>query len=399
MKTLKVLLGTFLAILILLSDLRAQQEDQVYQNFKMRLDADLQWFWNDGAYPGQEHLYPSFAIQPEYLREWSDGKFSIKATGFFRYDQQDYRRTHWDIRELYWQVVLDNAELSIGAKKVFWGVTESAHLVDIINQTDVVESFDGEEKLGQPMAHFSYLSNFGTLDFFLMPFFRKQVFPGRKGRLRTPFILDGSAFDFESNAEEYRPDVAFRYSNYFGVFDIGISQFYGTGRDPIVADIETFSPVYGVVSQTGVDIQATTGPVLWKVEAIKRFNELQDMFATVAGLEYTFGNIGNSGIDIGILGEYLFDDRDELAISGLQNDVFVGSRIAFNDVQDTEILFGGIIDLEHSTRLYSVEANRRFGDSWSLELESRIFSNVDSEEFLYLLRKDSFLQFSVSKYF
>ncbi len=398
MRTLKVLAGAFVAMLIVLSELGAQ-DDQVYQNFKTRVDADFRWFWDDGLYSGQENSYLSFAIQPEYIREWNDGKYSLKATGFFRYDQRDHRRTHWDIRELYWQVVMESAELSIGAKKVYWGVTESAHLVDIINQTDVVESFDGEQKLGQPMVHFSYLTNAGTLNFFLLPYFRKQEFPGRKGRLRTPFILDGSSFEFESGAKEYRPDLAVRYSHYFGVFDIGISQFYGTGRDPIIADITTFRPVYGVISQTGLDLQATTGPVLWKVEIIKRFNDLQDMLATVAGIEYTFGNIGNSGIDVGVLGEYLYDDRDELAISGLQNDLFFGSRIAFNDVQDTEILFGGIVDLEHSTRLYSVEANRRFGESWSLEVESRIFSKVDPEEFLYLLRQDSFLEFSVSKYF
>ena len=397
-KVLKVLIGTMVAIFILLQDLRAQ-EDEVYQDFKAELIGDFSWFWNDGLYNGQENTYLSFAVKPEYIREWQDGKYAIRFAGFFRYDNRDYRRTHADIRELYWQVVMENAELSIGAKKVFWGVTESAHLVDIINQTDIVESFDREEKLGQPMAHFSYLTNFGTLDFFLLPYFRKQVFPGRKGRLRTPFILDGSSFDFESSAEEYRPDVAFRYSHYFGVFDVGISQFYGTGRDPIIANIDVFQPIYGVISQTGLDIQATTGPVLWKAEVIKRFNDLQDMLAFVGGFEYTFGNVGNSGIDIGLLAEYLYDDRGQLAISGLQNDLFVGSRLAFNDIQDTQILFGGILDMEHSTRLYSLEASRRIGESWGVEIESRIFSKVDQEEFLYLFREDSFLEFSLSKFF
>ena len=38
--------------------------------------------------------------------------------------------------------------LSIGLGKVFWGVTEFNHLVDVINQTDLVEGIDGEAKLG-----------------------------------------------------------------------------------------------------------------------------------------------------------------------------------------------------------------------------------------------------------
>lgn len=398
-KSWKILVGFVLALILLTMELLAQDKEEVYSDFRAEVSADYRYFFNEGLYPGQEQGYLSFAFKPEYVREWADGKYSLKFMGFGRIDQRDYRRTHFDIRELYWQVVQGDAELSIGLKKVFWGVTESAHLVDVINQTDVVESFDGEEKLGQPMIHYSYLSNFGTLDFFLLPYFRKQAFPGRRGRLRTPFILDGTSFEFESRAEEYRPDVAFRYSHFFGPFDVGISHFFGTSRDPIVSDLTTFRPIYGVMHQTGLDLQATTGPLLWKLEVINRLNDLQDVFALVTGVEFTFGNIRNSGIDWGIIGEYLYDNRDNLTLSSLQNDVFIGSRIGFNDVQDTEILFGGIFDLEYSTRLYSLEANRRIGQTWNIEAEARLFSKVDQEEFLYLLREDSFMQFSLTKYF
>ena len=398
MKEAKILLG--FAIIVAFGAMNVQaQDNETYFDFKAELKVDNKYFFNAGLYPGQERNYLSLAFQPEVLYEWQDAKYSIKFTGFVRLDQYDDRRNHFDLREFYWQIVNDRSEISIGMKKVFWGVTESAHLVDVINQTDVVESFDGEEKLGQPMVHFSYLSQIGTFDFFYLPYFRTQTFPGRKGRLRTPFILDGSEFEYESDAEEYRPDVAIRYSNFFGPFDIGISHFYGTSRAPVVADLESFTPVYGVIHQTGLDLQATTGAFLWKWEIINRENSIQDMWATVAGLEYTFGNIGGSGIDIGVLGEYLYDSRDDLALNSLQNDVFFGSRIAFNDIQDTEILFGGIIDLEHSTRLYSIEANRRFGESWNVEAEGRIFNNVSQKEFIYFVREDSFVELSVSRFF
>ncbi|MEM9325057.1 MAG: hypothetical protein AAGA85_05355, partial [Bacteroidota bacterium] len=375
------------------------EDVEVYQDFRVELNADFRYFFNEGLFDGQERTYLSFAIKPEYVREWEDGKYTLKFVGFARFDQHDRRRTHFDIRELYWQVVQDNAELSIGVKKIFWGVTESAHLVDIINQTDIVESFDGEEKLGQPMVHYSYLTGFGTLDVFVLPYFRRPDFPGRKGRLRTPIVLDSREFDFESSAGEYRPDLAARYSNYFGIFDVGVSYFYGTGREPIVTSLEEFRPIYGIIHQFGLDLQATTGPVLWKFETIRRLNNLQDVFALVGGIEYTFGNIGGSGIDWGILGEYLYDDRGNLALNSLQNDLFFGSRIGFNDTQDTQILFGGIVDLDRSTRIFSIEADRRLGESWTTEVEARIFANVAEEEFLYFFREDSFLRFSLSKYF
>ncbi len=52
---------------------------------------------------------------------------------------------------------------------MYWGVAESNHLVDIINQTDAVESFDGEEKLGQPMVQYTYTSGLVAINPFFKP--------------------------------------------------------------------------------------------------------------------------------------------------------------------------------------------------------------------------------------
>ena len=377
------------------------QEDKTYSEFDVEIKADYRYFFNDGLYEGQKRHYPSLAIEPEFYLEWADGNQSLNFTGFARLDR-DGNRTHWDIRELYWQGVKNNWELSLGAKKIFWGVTESIHLVDIVNQTDVVESFDGEQKLGQPMAHLSYASNIGIFDFFAMPYFRKRQFPGTAGRLRTPFIIDRDDVGFESNAEEWHPDFAFRWSNSMDIFDAGISYFYGNGREPVFElnpDDGTFDIYYPLNNQIGVDLQAITGAWLWKWESVYRTNDFQNMFAFAAGVEYTFSNIKDSGLDIGVISEYLYDNRDELALSGMDNDLFIGSRLAFNDVQSTEILFGGMFDLEKSSNLFSVEASRRFGNSWKLEVEARIFSNIDEEEFLYFVRDDSFFQVRLAKFF
>ena len=93
----------------------------------------------------------------------------------------DSERTHFDIRELFGLWVFERWELGVGIRKVFWGVTESQHLVDIINQTDLVDSIDGEEKLGQPMVNVSIPHEWGTVDLFILPYFRERTFPGRDG--------------------------------------------------------------------------------------------------------------------------------------------------------------------------------------------------------------------------
>ena len=276
-------------------------------------------------------------------------------------------------------------------------------MVDIINQTDAVESFDGEQKLGQPMLHFSYLTSIGTFDLLAMPYFRKRQFPGNEGRFRFSIPLEKDDIGFENqDLEEYHPSFALRWSNALGPFDVGLSHFWGVGREPVFLpnpDNPAFTIFYPINHQTGLDLQAITGPFLWKLESFIRLNDFQDVFALAAGLEYTFGNIGSSGIDLGLIGEYLYDDRDELAVSGMDNDVFFGGRLAFNDIQSTEILFGGIFDLNRSTKLFSLEASRRFGESWKASVEGRILSSVAEEEFFYFFREDSFVQLSLSRFF
>ncbi len=387
---------------IVTTSAQQSKKDIPNQEFELELETEYRYFFENPQFSGQLDHYPSIAFRPDYSIEWNKGYESINFTGFFRIDRDD-ERTHWDIRELYYQKAKGNWELSVGLKKVYWGVAESNHLVDIINQTDAVETFDGEEKLGQPMAQFSYItSKIGTFDFFYLPFHRKRTFTGEKGRLRFGTVINQDDIGYESGAEELRQDFALRWKHYFGIFDVGLSHFYGTGREPLFQfdELGNINSFYPVINQTGLDVQITHDAFLWKFESIYRNADAQDFVALVAGLEYTFSNIDGNGLDIGLLGEYLYDERDELSLNALQNDFFFGSRLAFNDIQDTSILIGGITDLESSSKIFSLEASRRFGSNWRAEIETRIFSSIaDDELILGNFREDSFLRFTISRFF
>lgn len=398
----RLFFGVLFLIVSGLSISAQNKKNNTIQEFELEIEGEYRYFYNDAQFSGQKNQFPALAITPKYTAEWNKGRESMNFTGFVRFDV-DNKRTHWDVRELYYQKAKGNWELNIGLKKVFWGVTESYHLVDIINQTDQVESFDGEEKLGQPMIQFTWsTNNYGSLNFFYLPYHRKRAFSGTKGRLRFPVLLERNAVSYESKAEEWRQDIAIRWSHYIGAFDIGISHFYGNGREPIFefnmqGEINAFYPV---INQTSIDLQVTNNAFLWKLESIYRTANAQNVFALVAGFEYTFSNIDSNGLDIGVIGEYLYDDRKNLALNNLQNDLFMGSRIAFNDTKDTSILIGGILDLEKSSSIISVEASRRLGNSWKAEVEARIFNSIDEKDvFLSNFKEDSFIRFSISKYF
>ena len=126
------------------------------------ITAELRGFFDDPLYPEQADTTASLALQPEFYMSWNDRKSSLTFVPFARVGDEDEERNHADVRELMWINAMGDWELRLGVGKVFWGVTESLHLVDVINQVDLVESPDGEDKLGQPMANLSWSSDWGA---------------------------------------------------------------------------------------------------------------------------------------------------------------------------------------------------------------------------------------------
>jgi hypothetical protein len=353
----------------------------------------------------QHNNYVSGVIEPELYHEWDAGNQSFAFVPYFRYSQHDSRRTHFDIRELTWVKVAETWELRVGIRKLFWGVTESQHLINIINQTDLVENTDTEDKLGQPMINLALINDWGTLDLFLLTGFRERTFPGVEGRIRASPPIDIDNARFEKKGIERHLAYAVRWSHTIGDWDLGFSHFYGTNRDPLfLPETDKFGnqrllPYYEMINQTGLDLQVTKGSWLWKLEAIFRSSKTDDYFASTAGFEYTFFDVYETGLDIGILGEYLYDSRGQNFQTLFEDDFLVAMRIAFNDVQSTELLAGIIFDRTSSAKFYNIEASRRFGDSWKLDMEARFFSGIPKADPAHFLRDDDHIRLEVSYHF
>lgn len=347
----------------------------------------------------------SFIVQPEFYTEWDDGRQSLLITPYLRWDQGDDRRSHFDVREFTWLYVSDFWELNVGIRKVFWGVVESQHLVDIINQWDLVDNLDGEDKLGQPMINLSVIQDWGTLDFFVLPYFRERTFAGPQGRIRPlPRIATGLA-EYESAAEEHHVDFAIRWSHAIGDWDLGLSHFYGTSREPIFfASVLPTSeivliPRYHIIHQTGLDLQATKGDWLWKLEVIQRSGQEDSFVALTGGFEYTRVGIFDTQMDLGFLLEYLFDDRKDRTRIPFQNDVLGGFRLSLNDEQSTAILMGAMVDRDDQSWSFNLEASRRIGDRWTVEAEARFFENLDQGNLQFAVKDDDYIQIQLSRFF
>ena len=365
---------------------------------------DYRYFLHDSPYPEPGQHDPSVVLAPEYYHEWDEGKQSLIIAPFLRLDNEDAERTHADLREARWLIVDDDWELQLGVGKVFWGVTESQHLVDVINQTDLVENIDTEDKLGQPMINLSLFKDWGTVDLFVLPYFRERTFAGKDGRLRSQLVVDTDKAHYESGAKQHHLDTAIRWSHTLGDWDVGLSHFYGTNREPVLSPNQQFDaliPYYETMHQTGLDVQNTIESWLWKLEVIRRDTSSVTFTALTGGFEYTFYGVFETSMDIGLITEYLWDDHQDSELGApFDNDMMMGTRLTWNDEQSTELLIGVIQGLDDdSEATLNIEASRRIGDRWKVSLEGRFFKSNETDSSLYQIRDDDYIQLELARYF
>ncbi len=182
-----------------------------------------------------------------------------------------------------------------------------------------------------------------------------------------------------------------------------MSHFSGISREPrLLPGFNTqqrvvLIPHYDVIHQTSLDLQITIDRWLIKLEALTRAGHGRRFTALVTGVEYTFFGLGGSAIDLGLLAEYLFDDRSQDApFTAADDDFFAGVRLTLNDTQDTNVLAGAVIDRHNQATLISMELQRRLGERLTLELEARVFLNVPESDGLFSLSRDDYIQLRLS---
>lgn len=359
----------------------------------------------------QGNNQPSVVIQPAYFNEWANKSNSFSFKPFFRWDGMDDRRTHADIREMVWMSTHGTETkpwtLRTGIDKVFWGAAESHHLVDVINQTDDVENINKESKLGQPMVRGTISRDWGTLDAFVLPFFRERTFSGPDGRLRPLVSLDTLPVVYQSGDGRNHVDFAVRWSKSFGNTDIGVSQFVGTNRDPRVANATAYASAenpaglyisYDQMEQTSIDVTSILGNWISKLEALHRTTDYEHYYAYVTGVEYTFNGVFKTAYDVNTFLEYNYDSRGQ-GRAIYQSDVFAGLRLNLNDEKSTQIKLGVLTDTNDSTRSTRLQVSRRLNDRWTTMLEGQWFNSVNADNPLNAYREDSYLQATLARYF
>lgn len=370
---------------------------------------EYRFFPQSPALPSQLDQNISVGLNPELNWQSNDNNL-FSFTPFVRVDQDDGRQ-HVDVRELLWIHVHNSYEVRVGINKVFWGVTESQHLVDIVNQSDFVESIDGDEKLGQPMLGFSMSRKWGLLDIYVLPYFRERTFSSEDGRFYIGVLFPISFAEndpiYESRKKERHIDFSARWSYSFERSDVSISYFQGTNRNPefeLQPSTQSVHPVYYQADRVGLEYQYNIGDWLLKLEAVNHNGNPESFNAVVGGFEYTLYGVFDSVANLGLLYEYNynsrgFDEAKAVNPTVFQDDSFFGARFALNDVGSTSLLAGIVVDHNNQGKTWFVEAARRFGNHLKVNVEARGFEKIARNDALFAFKQDDYIEFAASWYF
>jgi hypothetical protein len=303
----------------------------------------------------------------------------------------------------------------------------------------------------------------GSFDLFLLPYQRARTFPGVDGHPRIPFPVDAASARYESRHRQRHLDRALRWRGRFGSLDLNLSLFDGTAREPdllpclrqgsdfegtedgpncdlasgfvppeqplpeLVVDLlqaagllpgdeeqeQAFIeeqtprvlanlvlvPDYARLRQLGVDAQFISGGWALKLEALLREQRGVRSAAAVGGFEYTLPRFFDSGWDVGLLAEYLYDERRTLINARFDNDLFLATRVGLNDVAGTQILAGYFMDRRGDDQLLQIEASRRLGAHWRAELKLRHFEQVPGNDFTAFIDDEDMISLSVERFF
>ena len=357
-------------------------------------------FGQSPAASGQVRQGVSFVAQPEFSYQSANRRHRINATLFGRFSVEPGFGSA-DVRELNWQYQGDRWSLLAGMNRVFWGATESRHLIDVVNQSDLRESFAGDVKLGQLMVAGTLQQSWGQLELYALPHFRAREFPVRadRPRLQLPLaeaeVADGAPIDWAGRASISRGDV-----------DLHGYYFRGVNREPDLIPVfdgpgppAALRPVYRQIGQVGLDVQYAHGAWLFKGELMHRSRPDVRYQAGVGGFEYGINRVFGSVSDVTLLGEYQFDNEPPSEWPApARRGVYGGLRIALNDNASSELKAGAVHDLRSHSWLFRAEFNRRLSDQWGLTLGYYGLGNVGRSPALADYYRDSHLTMTVRRY-
>ncbi len=342
-----------------------------------------------------------FTLLGNLEAEYTRGSFR----GFAQFNaQQDYYdllgsdqhngRSFFRLDELYASYDFDEDQLMAGRNIRFWGALEVRNIVDGFNPVDVRSGPFENDKMGAWNAAWTHYTDTGSLSL-IAKFYeedQKMAKPPYVYYFFPPFARYDS--DLQTEKSRTRPTVYLRYSgsteteyplDYAVILQHGYdAQRYFlpdgplNGTQPVTLTEQAY-----LVNKAMTYDTLVVGETLFKLEALYTDvidnKHIADYYHIGAGVEHTLTQV-HGDADLGLLAEYY---RYEALESGperytdlelfqiFQNDLFVGVRYSWNNLNDASLVGGVVSDLEYNEQSWYAQYETRLFDTLKFNLDYR----------------------------
>lgn len=349
---------------------------------------------------GEDDTYENQrALEIHYRGKGDFGKTFFTLSFGGRYDDQDKGRNLLWPEDIYMSRELSERVTFVAGSRIFnYSYMEAFHPLDVVNAVIIDVSFINADKMGEFVVGTEIEAWEGNLRLFLTPRPLRPILPGRESRLNLDIDFNRSVWIGQDGKEQDWSDhFLISYEKSFDDFDLMLVTSKGMDRQRFLIgtedytefngnifpdDADLFTPFYYERFFSGVNTVYNFDGFQLKGSLAYSYYLAEDEIFTAGGLQrpydHTIVALGfekqfshDGGVDSTLIieGQKVFVDDRDIDNFPLQNDVFIGWRFAFNDVNSKELTIATMIDTskgDHegfSQFIYS----QRFLESWRFQ--------------------------------
>lgn len=340
------------------------------------------------------------AIEAHYSGKGDFGdKFFILSFAA-RYDDQDKDRNLLWPEDIYLTTPMFEASTFIVGYQIFnFSYMEAFHPLDVINARILDVSIVNADKMGELVMGFETELGQGNFRFYLMPYPTRPIIPGKSSRLRLNADFHKSVWIGQDGEEpDWSDHFLISWERSFDSLDLMFVTSKSMDRSRLIMGTENYTEFKGTVYPdssdfftlffyerffSGVNFVYNFESFQMKGSLAYSYYLAEDEIYTPVGLQRPYDHsiaafgfekqISHSnGTDSTLLieGQKVFVNQDDIDNYALQNDVFIGWRWAFNDVNSKELTFGTMADLSSSLHegFSQLKYSQRMFETWKIEL-------------------------------
>lgn len=346
--------------------------------------------------PAEKHAQ-NFTLKEQLELTYNEGDF--EAIGLLNVQQdahdlvgnEENERTFIRLDELYGKYNFENDMVMAGRNIRFWGALEVRNIVDGFNPQDLRNDPFETDKTGVWNAQYSHYTDSGEFSVIV------KLREADQKMADFPYVyyffpeFVDYRDDLESESSRYRPTFYLTYSgstdteyalDYAVILQNGYdSQRYFISDGPLVGTPVDLQQHAYLVNKVSTYNTLVMGNTLLKAEALYADviddPNISDYMHIGLGVEHTLTQVIGDA-DFGLIAEYYYYDTFESGkytdlelFEVFQNDLFLGGRYTFNDVDNSSIIGGAVLDMDYNEQSYYVEYETRIADTLKVHLDYR----------------------------